>query len=162
MLTANAKFLMSNETRQKLPWTMRVDGDDLVIEGGKATAFGGANDPKDDGRTASGVSTRANPGLIGCALPMSGFEHVHSTAASPIPRLPWGTKVIVHDPLGDSGSAILCELIDIGPSLNVDGGSHAIDLTVAAARRFDPKATASNFERRLDYRIVGGAKYLAS
>src|SRR5262245_4363779 len=42
-------------------FTAEVSGDDIVVRNVKATWFGGADDPEDNGETASGISTRANP-----------------------------------------------------------------------------------------------------
>src|SRR2546430_973296 len=48
----------------------KIDGDDIIIEPGIVTAFGGKHDTMDTGETASGLSTKDNPDYIGCALPM--------------------------------------------------------------------------------------------
>src|SRR5262245_32429214 len=50
-------------------WNFKVfvDGEDLVVENVRATCFGGADDPQDSGETASGVSTKNNPGLKACS-----------------------------------------------------------------------------------------------
>ncbi|MGA2207474.1 MAG: hypothetical protein ABSG10_12160, partial [Terracidiphilus sp.] len=103
-------------------------GDDLVIRNVTATWFSGPGDPSDTGRTASGVSTRDNPKLLGCALPMDGF-HFHKTDGSPIPRLPWGTLVRVVNRI--SGQVESFPLIDLGPSKYAASGA-AIDLTATA------------------------------
>jgi len=105
-------------------------GDDLVIRNVTATWFSGPGDPSDTGRTASGVSTRDNPKLLGCALPMDGF-HFHKTDGSPIPRLPWGTLVRVVNRI--SGQMESFPLIDLGPSKYAASGA-AIDLTATAFR----------------------------
>ena len=72
-------------------FTARVEGDDLVVRNVRATWFGGAHDPDDNGQTASGVSTRLHPDLLGCALPMNGFR---LTRGSPLPDLPWMTTEV--------------------------------------------------------------------
>jgi hypothetical protein len=51
-------------------FTAEVSGNDIVVHRVTATWFGGPDDPSDNGLTASGVSTRANPDIRGCALPM--------------------------------------------------------------------------------------------
>jgi len=149
----------------EFPFKVRIEGNDLVCTG-IATAFGGAYDPMDNGDTASGVNTKRNPLIMGCALPMDGYD-VRSLRGSPFPRMPFGLH---HDgATNPDGAHVVLELdgdriigpipvIDLGPS---GGTGHAIDLTVATARMLDPHATASNFERRITFRVLGGAKYLA-
>jgi hypothetical protein len=48
-------------------------------------------------------------------------------------------------------------VIDLGPGKRT---GNALDLTIAAARQFNPKASATNFEARGSYRILGAAKFL--
>lgn len=127
-----------------------VDGDDLLVENVPATCFGGLNDPQDNGQTASGISTLGT-GVMGCALPV--VQNHPSTAGSPLPRIPWGTKVAISRGI----LTIEVPLIDNGPSRSSGNG---IDLTIAAARRFDPRATATNFKTIVSYRIPGGAQFL--
>ena len=76
-------------------FTAEVVGNDIAVTNVVATWFGGPDDPSDSGETASGISTRDNPNLLGCALPMDGFN-VKATDGSPIPRLPWQTAVRVR------------------------------------------------------------------
>lgn len=147
-------------------WDLIVDGNHLVIEGARATAFGGAADPQDDGSTASGYPTHGHPSLLGVALPMRGYG-VASLRNSPIPKMPFGIHsngtsnpdgafVILEDP--DTGvKSPALPVIDLGPSLYT---GHAVDLTVAAARLFRPLASATNFYAKLDVTILNGAKYL--
>lgn len=133
------------------PWTAEVDGDDIVVRNAKATWFGGASDPEDNGETASGVSTKGNPKILGCALPMDGFKAVKSTKGSPIPRLPW--KMLVE--VSHNGSTLSVPVIDIGPSKYT---GHPLDLTVEAFRQL-----GGNLKQGViivDFRIKGGAKYL--
>ncbi|XHR30401.1 MAG: septal ring lytic transglycosylase RlpA family protein [Chthoniobacteraceae bacterium] len=127
-----------------------VDGNDLVVRGAKATWFGGANDPQDNGETASGVSTKKRPYILGCALPMN-FGPCNG---SPIPRVPWGTKVEVNHLA--SGKTITVPVIDLGPAR---GTGNAIDLTPAAFKQF---ASLAEGKIMVDYRIPGGAKYLTA
>lgn len=144
----------------KLPWLAEVVGHDIVIRGARVTCFGGADDPQDSGETASGLSTRRHPTFRGCALPMNGRQFPHMTAAehaaldgSPIPRMPWGTLV----EFACGGITQEIPVIDIGPGLAT---GNAADLTVAAARVFDPRSTASSASFRCDIRIIDGAKFL--
>ena len=127
-------------------FTAEVDGDDILVRGGQATWFGGANDPEDDGETASGVNTKKRPNILGCALPLN----YGPCAGSPIPKVPWGTKVeITHLATGDK---ITVPVIDLGPARDT---GHAIDLTVAVFQQFAPLATGRIV---VDYRVLGAAK----
>lgn len=138
--------------------TVYIEGDDLVLKDVRCTCFGGINDPQDSGATASGISTKP-PSTMGCALPRN-YTGSHKATrvaleGSPIPeRLPWHTKVEVK-----SGSKkLIVPFIDLGPNLKTT--KNALDLTVAAAKKFKANASATNFEMMCDYRIIGGAKYL--
>ena len=123
---------------------VEVDGDDLVVRGANATWFGGADDPQDNGETASGISTIKRPNIQACALPMS----YGPCYGSPIPRLPWGIKVqVTHN-----GKTITVPVIDLGPSR---GTGNAIDLTVAAFKEFAP---LSKGKIVVDFRIVGALR----
>lgn len=139
------------------PFSAHVDGDDILVIGVRATCFGGSNDSEDNGETASGISTQDNPTLKACALPMhyggKSPALLKALGGSPIPKLPWGTKVEVMS----QGKRLVIPVIDLGPAKRT---GNAIDLTLAAARFFDGKATASHFEMECSYRIIGGAKYL--
>lgn len=139
-------------------WTAEIDGDDIVIHNTRATCFGGSDDPQDDGSTASGISTKANPGLMACSLPMNytGPDGPTRRAliGSPIPMLPWKTLVRVTDLI--RGSSIEVPVIDLGPGRSTNNQA---DLTIAAARHFDANATARSFELRCEVRILGGAKF---
>lgn len=137
------------------PWIKaRVDGNDIVIEPGIVTAFGGDSDKMDSGETASGLSTKDNPSFIGCALPMRRDTNPQ-LRNSPIPKLPWRTVVRFTDLV--SGTYVDTQLIDEGPA---KWTKHIGDMTTAAAKTFDPKATANNFEKILAIRIIGGARYI--
>lgn len=131
----------------------RIDGDDILISDAVVTAFGGTSDSMDSGETASGYSTKDHPDVLGCALPMR-RDASSALRGSPIPKLPWFTEVIFIDPI--ERTQVRTKLIDEGPNKRV---GHAGDLSVAAARMFDPKATANNFTKTLNIRILGGAKY---
>ena len=136
-------------------FTARVEGDDLVVQGVRATWFGGAHDAQDDGQTASGLSTRLHPDLLGCALPMEGF---HATQGSPLPRLPFlTTQIQVTRPA--TGQSVTVALVDLGPSAPPRAHA-AIDLTVAAFRALG--GSLSTGVLSVDYRILGGARHLPS
>lgn len=139
------------------PWSAHVDGDDILVIGVRATCFGGSNDPQDSGETASGISTKGNPTLKACALPMiyTGKNRALLAAlgGSPIPKMPWKTQVEVMS----NGKRLVVPVIDLGPAKKT---GNAIDLTIAAARYFDGRATATNFAMDCSFRILGGAKYL--
>jgi len=139
------------------PWSAHVDGDDILVIGVTGTCFGGSNDPMDSGETASGISTKDNPSLKACALPMvyngSNKPLIKALGGSPIPKVPWGTKVEIMA----NGKRLVVPVIDLGPAKRT---GDAIDLTVAAARFFQPTATANSFLLHCSYRILGGAKFL--
>lgn len=137
------------------PWQAEIEGGDIVVRGARATCFGGADDPQDSGETASGISTKKNPEIIGCALPMAYTGRNKKLRAalggSPIPRLPWRTIVRVTA----RGKTLDVPVIDLGPAKRT---GNALDLTIEAARFFDPEATARSFEIRCDYRILGAVQ----
>jgi hypothetical protein len=136
------------------PFTAEVVNDDIVARGVRATWFGGPNDPSDSGQTASGVSTRDNPNLLGCALPMDGFHHP-KTDGSPIPRLPWRTLVRVRNLKTDK--EITVPLIDLGPSKFAQ--SHAvIDLTETAFNSVGARSEEGVIP--VDFSILGGARFV--
>lgn len=149
-------------------WEAYVEFGDIVILNARATCFGGSGDPQDSGETASGISTKKNPDLAACSLPMDGrqfrglsqAEH-NALDGSPIPRLgawPVGareTKIVVTEIA--TGKSITIPVIDLGPGKRT---GNAIDLTIAAARQFDPNASATDFEIRCDVRIIGAAKFV--
>ena len=154
------------------PWFAEIDGKDIVVRDAKTTAFGGGDDPQDSGETASGVRTKGNPGLEGCSLPMryDGLNERLRAAlgGSPIPRMPFGllpngqinprgTRVRVTQ--SGTNASIEVPVIDVGPARRT---GHPLDLSVAAARKFDPNATARNFSMRLDFRILGGAQFVSA
>ncbi len=127
-------------------FTAVVDGDDIVVRGGEATWFGGADDPDDDGETASGVNTKLRPTMQGCALPLN----YGPCAGSPIPNIPWGSRVQVTY----QEKTITVPVIDLGPARDT---GNAIDLTVTAFEEFAPREVGKIV---VDYRILGAAKRL--
>lgn len=132
-------------------FTVYKDGDDLVCNKVRATAFGGFEDDGDNGQTASGMPTKQTPEPFGCALPI--LPQVSSTANSPFPRIPWGITVRV-----ECGSRVIyCPVIDNGPAKST---GNAIDLTVASAKLINPNASANSFEAIVSFRVFGGAKFL--
>ena len=131
-------------------FTPVVEGNDIVVRGAVATWFGGADDPEDNGETASGVSTKKRPQIEGCALPMD----FGPCKGSPIPRVPWGTKVEISHVA--SGKKITVPVIDLGPAR---GTGHAIDLTPAAFAHFGARTQGVVI---VDYRIVGGARFVST
>jgi len=136
------------------PFTAEVVDNDIVVRNVSATWFGGPNDASDNGQTASGVSTVDNPNLMGCALPMDGFNHP-KTDGSPIPRLPWNTMVRVTN--RDTEGEISLPLIDLGPSKFAP--SHAaIDLTESAFQSLGVDPTVGVM--KVDFTVVGGASFV--
>jgi hypothetical protein len=153
---------------QHCPWSVVVDGDDLVIRNITATCFGGAYDRGDNGQTESGVMNDGRDyNLMGCALPIRSVEA--ATMLSPLAfrgqHVPWGTIVKVWREAFGEGEAIEVKLIDNGPDVE-RFPSHALDLTEAAAAHFAPTVPryklANDFEMQgLSYRIVGGAAFIS-
>lgn len=138
------------------PWYVVIDGHDAKIlprKGRKLSAswFGGNDDPLDNGETASGILTKGNPNLLGCALPMrlSNGKVVKSCAGSPIKSIKWRSVVLVRK--GDKTLSI--PLIDVGPAKYA---GDAIDLTQAAFRQFAQKKDGVTLIDEIT--IVGGAK----
>lgn len=130
-------------------FTARREGLNLIVENVRATCFGGSDDPQDSGETASGLSTVKFKWLPAVALPMN--TDIASLRGSPIPRCPFGTLVRVV-----SGEKTFdFPVIDIGPGRRT---GNAIDLTIAAARMFDPNATARNFSMTCSYIIINAFK----
>ena len=131
-------------------FTAEVDGDDIVVRGVQATWFGGAHDPEDNGETASGINTKKRPSIQACALPMN----YGPCAGSPIPKMPWATKVeVTHLATGEK---ITVPVIDLGPARDT---GHAIDLTVSAFEQFAPLSTGKII---VDYRVLGAARRLSA
>jgi hypothetical protein len=154
------------------PWFAMINGDDLVLNTVKATAFGGDNDRMDNGRTASGYNTKGHPNLIACSLPMRHdtlFDHERGQyvlRGSPIPSMPFGLYPDGTDnPHGahvdiifpDKRVVFNVPVIDLGPA---KWTGNAIDLSIALARKYDPRATANNFEAKVDVRIKGAVRFL--
>lgn len=127
----------------------QIVGADLVVRGVRATWFGGANDPYDNGDTASGISTRLHPDLLGCALPMDGFR---LTKGSPLPTIPWRSSVNVRR--ADTGKSVTVILIDLGPSAPPHAHA-AIDLTVGAFQALGGNLKEGDLT--VDFTIPGGA-----
>ncbi len=141
-----------------------VVGQDIVLRGVRATCFGGAADPEDSGETASGISTKAFAWLAAVSLPMDGrmfsskSKSFHTALdGSPIPRVPWGTMVQITHMNGVDVPDYTFPVIDLGPAKRT---GNALDLTIAAARIYSARASATNFTATVDFAILGGAKYL--
>lgn len=156
---ARQNLNLADQTLTGRGLTLFVEDEDLVLKNVRVTCFGGTDDPQDSGKTASGLSTKP-PGTMGCALPRN-YTGPHaptrrSLEGSPIPQaLPWRAPVQFTERA--TGKTLVVPFIDLGPDLNTE---NAGDLTVAAAKHFNPAATARNFEMLADIRIIGGAKYL--
>lgn len=183
-----AQFLLGDGT---WPFVPRIDQGDIVIDDIICTCFGGADDPQDNGDTASGVNTKSNPDLQGASVPMdiSKAKHINLSASHrlvretfryaekfgegrlgvsdtvhraldgcPIPVVDWFTPIQIES----NGRTLVTQIIDLGPGKQATTNPsepHAVDLTVAAAKFFDPEATATNFSMRCNVRIIGAAKY---
>lgn len=154
-----------------IPWTVTVDGDDLVVINILATCFGGKFDKGDNGKTESGVSNNGFPTAdvypMGVALPIRSTEA--STKNSPLafkgPHIPWMTTVKVWRDSDGESKAVSCILIDNGPNV-ASYPTHALDLNPNVVLHFspnaDPRKVANEWSSNaFSYRIVGGAKYIS-
>lgn len=138
------------------PFIAEVDGDDIIVRGSSATWFGGSDDKMDDGTTASGISTKEDLDIMGCALPMQLARHFLGTEGSPLRLMPWKTTVQVWAP--GTNKTIRVPLIDIGPAKWACQKNHtAIDLTQTAFRALGYSLKLGT--ARVDYRIIGARKY---
>lgn len=136
------------------PWLhVEETGEDILVVACAATFFGGDDDPQDDGTTASGIDTKGNPDLMGCALPMS--SHIAATQGSPIPKIPWQTEVRVW--CHETHKIITVPVIDLGPNKRT---RHGLDLTEAAFEALG--VSLSRGVCHVDYRILGGAQFVKS
>jgi hypothetical protein len=146
MLTGEGNF------RNTYPNGVAVVGDDLVVRNTKATWFGGPNDPSDNGNTASGITTRDKPNLLGCALPLPS-RRSNLTLGTPFPTVPWQTKVRVKNLINQQ--EITIPLIDLGPAVKTGNG---LDLTEAA---FNALGAATAVGRiSVDFTVIGGARFV--
>lgn len=133
-------------------WQAILDGGDIVCRGVLASHFGGDDDPMDSGLTASGVPTRGNPQLLGCALPLRDMGEPN-TDGSPLPKMPWFMGVRVWCP--ETNRSLVVPLIDLGPA---KWTGHAIDLTKEAFRRLGVPLARGVI--RVNYRIWDGGFYI--
>lgn len=150
------------------PWSVEVDGFDLVIRNVKATCFGGAYDAGDNGQTESGViNDGRNPRLMGIALPIRSTEA--ATRLSPLafkgPHIPWLSICMVWRESEGEDGAIPTQLIDNGPNV-LEFPSHALDFNPNVALHFspdfDPKKLANDWSGEgFSVRIIGGARYVS-
>lgn len=148
-----------------VPWTVEVDGDDLVVRDITATCFGGRFDLGDNGQTESGIKNDgSDESLFGVALPVRSTEKatINSPLAFKGPHIPWFTQVNVWR--GDNeDDAVACVLIDNGPDVS-RFPTHALDLNPNVAAYFAPNIAASRLANAFSgtgfsYRIIGGAQY---
>jgi hypothetical protein len=170
MWTWLRKFFMPKKILQGEPFTAQIDGEDIVFSGW-ATAFGDAKDVAsgaDNGQTACGITLSKHPDLMGVALPAKGYG-VKSLGKSPLPKmpfgmnskaqdLPFGAHVVLEDPKTGKKSPSV-PFIELGPS---GFTGNVVDLTVPLARLFDSKANGVNFKRKMNVRILGGAKWVVA
>lgn len=142
----------------RYPWTATVEGNDIVVTGQGATWFGGDDDPQDDGSTASGMSTKSNPQIMGCALPLdygTPLSKENPCQGSPLKKIPWFTNVVVTNRANHA--SVTVKLIDLGPS--APPAAHAaIDLTQEAFTTLGGDLKAGRL--LVDFRIINGAKLL--
>jgi hypothetical protein len=154
------------------PFTVIVDGDDLVVKNARATAWGGPTDKYDDGTTAAGVNTKQWGGVIlGCSLPQN-HSGEPNTEGSPIPRLRYGRvlpngKPDLTDPnwvqvkvyFHKTGKEVMTTLLDNGPAKPPKANA-AIDLTTGTIKQGGYTCNPNAFDGQVDFRIIGGAHFL--
>lgn len=129
-------------------WKIQFSGD--ITGGGICTWFGGNDDPQDDGSTASGLNTKNNPTIRGCALPIPTCA---ATEGSPLPLLPY-IKTMVQI-TADNGKQVTVPLIDVGPALDTN---HAIDVTQQTFRDLGGDLSAGLLS--VQYRILTAGVFL--
>ncbi len=153
-----------SKLKSNVSWTAAIEGNDLVVSSIEATCFGGAHDPPDKGKTASGIAHNGTDlTLMRIALPV--VKSDKRTMVSPVafvPRIPWETKAIVWSD-DDPSRTVECILIDNGPDV-ADDPTHALALNPNVVLKFDPTADPMQVARNWSkpnffYRIVGGAKF---
>lgn len=140
---------------------LEIVGEDLVVRNVRCTCFGGTGDPHDSGDTASGVSTK-HPKTRGVALPRR-YTGKNKAVLAALkdglipPKVPFRLPVEITQLV--TGKKVTAPFIDIGPATRTN---NYLDVTVAVAKEFNPKASATNFEMRCDFRVIGAAKYATS
>jgi hypothetical protein len=163
------------------PFQAAIDGDDIVVNDIVITCFGGwgdghIGDPQDSGRTASGRNTKTQR-IEGVSIAMDSRQFpgmkdrdpagYNALLGSPLPKIDWGTKVEVTI----KGKTFTPKdgIVDLGPGKHAtkdEAEPHALDLTPLAAALFEPNTPisrlATQFEQRGSYRILGGAKFVAT
>lgn len=143
------------------PFTASIDGTDIIVRDVYSTFFGGDSDPEDNGETASGLLTKGNPSIMGCALPMHG-EGCSATEGSPLPKMPY-RETMVRIWSHATGLTVTVPVIDLGPAKAATTNPeqpHAIDLTIAAFQALGLHLSAGI--ALVDYRVEGGAAYVPS
>lgn len=144
-------------TGPRYPFYGIIEGADIVVDGVWATWFGGANDPQDDGTTASGANTKTNPHLMGCSLPMDYHRpNDNPCHGSPFPKFPFfSTKIQVTNKL--TGKVGTYMLIDDGPE-PPPIAIGALDLTQPAFLEMEGDLKVGRIP--VSFRIIGGATLL--
>ena len=163
---ADGRVLLPSESEWRFLKVYR-EGDDIVVPDAVATVFGwdtalGIRDPDDNGECSSGKSTRDHPGLMGCALPVSGARRSTRGSAFPkVPELPWLAHVVVTR----GGKSVTLELIDNGPSAPPpnDPEPAGIDLTPAACLALGASLEDIRRNRvafKVSFRLPGAGRYV--
>jgi len=116
-----------------------------------ASQFGGA-DPWDDGNCASGlVNVRRTPDALVVALPMTA-PRCWATAGSPIPSVPWRTRVRIWSLA--TRREVVAEVHCIGPAKRM---RRMLDATPGVFRALGIRAGGLF---RCHYRVLGGAAFV--
>lgn len=151
----------------KLPWSVKVDGDDLVVTNIMATCFGGRWDKGDNGQTESGLKNDGTTTQFLVALPICSSES--ATKDSPLSftgeHIPWSSIVRVWKTSEGESTAKEGLLADNGPDVQ-EYPDHALDMNPNMVLAFypdlDPKQVANTWSGTgFSYRILGAAKYVS-
>lgn len=144
---------------QVYPSGVSTDGDDIVARNVEGTRWGGSDDSQDGGQSASGLKTSEHPDYIGVSLPIRVSTQSSALLAaiggSPIPKIPWYTPVKVYS--HKAQKFVFGHLIDIGPAKYT---GHGIDMTNALVEALG--LSLSDGVYLVDFRIIGGAKYVTN
>lgn len=150
-----------------LPWTAKVDGDDLLVTNIMATCFGGRWDKGDNGQTESGLKNDGTTTQFLVALPIRSTES--ATSSSPFAfkgeHIPWSTQVKVWKTSDGESTAKIGLLADNGPDVQ-EYPTHALDMNPNLVLSFypdlDPQEVANIWSGTgFSYRILGAAKYVS-
>lgn len=155
------------KTSDRWKWlVVNVEGDDLVVRHVRGTCFG-SGDKLDNGVGSAGWPVGKRTDVPVVALPYRVAGHAQFKD-SPIPAgMPVKTKdrdgITVRVFCPGTGKWVDAQLADLGPSLTYRGKYlfKGIDLSKATCDGLGVKYDPDDGEYIVDFRIVGGARYLS-